>query len=401
MLRFPVTRAVMTVVNLFGFSATAAALDGEDFAARLRAALESGGYMITYESVRVENSEVILDDVVAASARASADMAAALHIGSVIARGVAEAENGGYTAASVVIPPLGLSEGAGNATLGETVVTGLSVPAAASTGAWLQFEEVVTSSLKLSHAGEEYFSIASMTGTQVVNGDTVHIAGSASGFRFALLALPGAQADVLGEYLALDAISGSFRIDASWDMKNGALAMHDLQFMIDHIGVMGGSFEIHGYTPDLAYRVQALDGRFEPADDPEHTQEELLQEELLQEELLMEIGQLRLKEASFYFQDHGIVQPFVDLLAARHGVSTAQMVMDMQMVAEVLLAGIDPVGHDVRYADAVVTFLAAPDAVRISAEPADPVAFASIAEVLTSAPRELPRTLGITIGVND
>lgn len=382
-------RTGLTAVGLLGIPAHACALDGEDFAARLLVAFTHAGYAVTYESVDVENDDVTLKGVVASLPHAvSGGRPGRLEIGSILAQGATQDHAGGYAVGTVVVPRIVAGGGADRAELADTVVTGMSVPATPSVDMLVRFDAVETGPLKAVRKGEQFLSIASMAGSQSHDGNVLAFTASASGLLLETSALPGEVPALLAERLGLRGLSGSFVMEAGWDVENGTFAANDVSVTVDGIGLLGGHLELEGYTRDLA-RVVASFGKADGLDQDARS------------DLLQQLGRLALRRAGVHFQDHGMMRPLIGLVAERTGMSIEQVKRQVQTMATIVLAGVEPEELRDGYADALASFLAEPDAISVAAEPAAPVALADIARMLAAEPHRLPHALGISVGVND
>jgi hypothetical protein len=394
MFTFSTTRALLAGASLLCLPGSAFALDGEDFLGKLSAALQAGGFSIAYDAVSVDGTDLTVKGLSLTGPHASpAETPLKVGVGDMTVTDVREDGQGGYTAGKATFPALKVPLGDFVVTLDAWSVSGLTLPAdpsGISASTTMLYDRAEAGTLRLFMKDREVYSIDSVSGSLFRVEDSLSFTTDASGFKADIADLAGGL-DPVAASLGLDVLKGGFTMNSTWYPTDGSLMLDEFRLDLDKIGVVGASFEIGGYTSQVAAEMRALQGELAQGASTKEQQEAFREA----------FGNLTVTSASVYFQDHGIVKPLLELAGKQHGMSGDEMAKSLEAMVPFALATIQPAALRDSYAAAARDFLAQPDAIRISAEPEKPLMLMEIMLLGGFEAHSLPAALGVSVAVND
>lgn len=393
MFQLPGARALLTGASLLCLSTSAFALDGDDFVRKLSSALEVNGFALAHEAVSIDGADVTVKGLVVTGPHAGPDDKFKVGFGDLTVTDVREDGKGGYTAAKVLFPALRVSLGEFVVTLDSWSVSGLTLPAdpaGISASTTMLYDRAEAGNLRLFRNESEIYSIKSISGSLFRVEDSLRFTTDASGLRMDIASLAGGF-DPVAASLGLDVLKGNFTMNSTWYPIEGDLMMDELRLDLDRIGVVGASFQIGGYTSQVASKLRDLQSELAQGA-PTKEQQEAFKEAF---------GDLVFTAASIYFQDQGIVKPVLELAGKQQGMTGVEMAKSLEAMVPFVLATIQPTELRDSYIAAVRDFLAEPDAFRVSAAPEKPLLLKEIMLVGAIEPHSLPAALGVSIAVND
>ncbi len=111
--------------------------------------------------------------------------------------------------------------------------------------------------------------------------------------------------------------------------------------------------------------------------------------------------QLSFNRAEIAFDDDSLTGKVLEYVAEQQNMSTSDVANQAKAILPFALAQLGDPDLTAKITQAVSTFLDDPQSLRITAAPPAPVPFALIAAGAMSAPKELTKTLGVTVTAND
>jgi hypothetical protein len=325
--------------------------------------------------------------------------------------GVAELPDGSYRADTVTVPDIDAdfaSEPVGHITLKDVRLEGIYLPDTAPVAAdtVLQLVRTIkTGPLVVTREGEQVVSVASMEAASAFNPEpgtgplvdlTSHLAINDITLDLSSIEQddPAAAANI--EALGLTRVNGDISQSMSWSMADGHLVVDKFLFDFDQQGALDLRFDVLGFTPALMDKL----GKAQAATMVEGYDPQSQEAQAAQMMMGMEMLQgLTLAGLSVRYDDASLAGKALDLLASQQGVERAQLVEGLKASLPQMLAGTGVAALNDVVVAPVSAFLDNPQSLEIAVAPASPTTLL----VLTAAaanPAGLLSMLGLTVTAN-
>lgn len=383
----------------------AMALDAEAFVDRIATVYQVMGYDLSFGPATLSGNTIVVDGVTVTIK--GADMEPTTIDTELTFTGVAEYEDGSYSAEALTVPDIDTefaSDPVGRLTLVDIVAEDLWLPPEGDTSAISLLQlmgRMATGPLTVTRDGVEVIKIDSMEAasefTFAEDDDSLEALDSTLYVNniWADLSTVGeddADAGAVIAALGLTTISGNISQISSWSMADGHIVVDEFLFDFADIGALDITADITGFTPNMMDKIYALQAS---GLDPESEQ--------AQARAMMagmEIAQaLSIVSASIRYDDAGLAPKLLDLFAAQSGTDRASFVEGLKAMLPAVVAetGI-PALSDV-VVPPVSSFLDDPKSLEVAVRPASPTSVLVLAAA-ASNPASLIQALGLTVTAN-
>ena len=389
----------------------AMALDAQSFVARVEAIYEPLGYELTFGEATLEGDTILAKGVRIGLGAEPGQAAPWAVTTDITFSGVSELPDGGYRAETVTVPDIDTdfaSDPVGHITLRELRLEGFYLPAGetVSADAVLQLVKAIrTGPLNIQRDGEQVLSVASMEAVSSFNpepgtGPLVNLTSTlaVNDISLDLSSIeqddPAAGANI--KALGLTQLNGDISQSMNWSMADGHLVVDKFLFDFDQVGALDLRFDLLGFTPALMDKL----GKAQAATMVEGYDAESEEAQAAQMMMGMEMLQgVTLAGLSVRYDDASLAGKVLDYFASQQGVERAQLVEGLKASLPQMLAGTPvPALADI-VTNPVSEFLDNPQSLEIAVAPATPTTLL----VLTAAaanPAGLLSMLGLTVTAN-
>ncbi|WP_137150040.1 hypothetical protein [Devosia sp. FKR38] len=387
----------------------ASALEAQAFVDRVAAVYKTIGYDFKFGPATLDGDTVTVQGITIGLVAATPDMKPMTFDTEITFSGVAEYDDGSYTADSVTIPDIDTdfaTDPVGHITLADARIDGLYIPGGETVpaAAVLQMvQSISTGALSVTRDGQEVISIESMeaateftpeqgsaeltdlSSTLAVNGISVDLS---------TVGEEDAQAGAVIEALGLTSISGNITQDLTWSMADGHMVLHSFLLDFADVGSLDIAADLTGLTPavlDQMYAMQAAT----PTEGK--TAEELAQAQMMSSMALMQ--GVSIVSAKVRYDDASLAGKLLDFFAQQSGTDRATFVAGLKAALPAMIAdtGI-PALTDLVYPP-VSTFLDDPQSLEVRVAPPQPTSILVLAAAAAN-PAGLIAALGLAVEAN-
>ncbi|GAA4111315.1 hypothetical protein GGR00_002198 [Aminobacter aganoensis] len=371
----------------------ALAQDATAVAERLKAVLAGQNLALSWTSVSGDASETVLEG--ASIAMAGEDKP--VSVGKVTLGGITE-ENGGYKIETVSTEAYSLTEGTTKVDVSPLTIGNVSLPAEGSTdplASFLMYETANLDNVSVKIGDKQAFQMTNFQAevTPPADGNAMEFTGSAEKFTADLSLVEDPQSKAAIDALGYQNISGDFQLEGTWQPTDGRMALSSYDITVDDAGTLGMTFDLGGYTVDFLKSVQDLQKKM--ADQPEGTDNSAQGLAMLG---LMQ--QLTFNGATVRFDDDSVTNKVLEYVGKQQGMSAKDIANQAKAIVPFLLMELNNPELATQVTAAVTAYLDDPKSIEIAAKPASPVPFALLAASGMSNPKDLPKTLGLTVTAN-
>ncbi|MDB5506189.1 MAG: hypothetical protein JWR75_827 [Devosia sp.] len=394
------TVSLLTSVALLPLPAIAQdAGDADAFLDRVAATFEVLGYTIDFGDATMAGDTITVKGF-SASLAAMPDADPFTTDVELTFEGVAETEDGGYSAEALTVPTIeggdddfayslagiALSDlyfPGGEATMldGIEMVGGAEAGpfAFSNKGTDLITIDSITADSEFGFADDDA-EISSITSTVAVEGITLNLADA-----------PDTEPAVIEAFG--DVVTGSIHQQSSWDLTTGDLAISNFDITADNLATLSGDLSITGYTLAVLETMSKMQ-----EESAGMTPEQMQQQQATAGMALL--AQLGLGGISLRLDDASLTNKVLTLISDMQGAKVDDFTAGLEgMLAAVLPPALgDEFNGEIK--DAVATFLADPQSLYVAIAPATPVNFA-VLMMSAGQPQMLIDMLNVTISAND
>ena len=392
--------ATLTVVQ------PAMALDADAFVDRISTVYAAMGYDLKFGPATLSGDTIVVDGVtvnIEGTGMEPTTLDTELTFS-----GVAEYEDGSYSAESLTVPDIDTefaSDPVGRFTLVDIVAEDLWLPPEGDTSAVALLQlmgRMATGPLTVTRDGVEIIKVDGMEAvtefTFAEDDDSLEALDSTFSVNniWADLSTVGEEEPEAGAVIAalgLTNISGNFSQTASWNLADGNIVLDQFLFDFADIGALDITAELSGFTPDLLDKIYALQASGVDPESEEGQAQAMMAG--------MEIAQaLSIVSASIRHDDAGLTPKLLEMFAAQSGADRASFVEGLKAMLPAIIAesGIPALGDVV--VPPVSAFLDDPKSIEIAVRPASPTSVLVLAAA-ASNPASLIQALGLTVTAND
>lgn len=371
----------------------ALAQDATAVAERLKAVLAAQNLTLSWTSVSGDASEAVLEGTSIAMAGEDKPVS----VGKVTLGGITE-ENGGYKIETLSTEAYSLTEGTTKVDVSPLTIGNVSLPAEGSTdplASFLMYETANLDNVSVKIGDKQAFQMTNFAAevTPPADGNAMEFTGSAEKFTADLSLVEDPQSKAAIDALGYQNISGDFQLAGTWQPTDGRMALSNYDITVDDAGTLGMTFDLGGYTVDFLKSVQDLQKKM--ADQPEGTDNSAQGLAMLG---LMQ--QLTFNGATVRFDDDSVTNKVLEYIGKQQGMSAKDIANQAKAIVPFMLMELNNPELAAQVTAAVTAYLDNPKSLEIAAKPASPVPFALLAASGMSNPKELPKTLGLTVTAN-
>ncbi len=372
--------------------AMAQAIDGDDFATKLTAALGPSDMAIRYGDAEAAGDVVTLTDV-----RLDNGNGDDIDLGTVVFQGVASEDDGGYTAREANFPDIDVTDDDIRFTARDMTLSGIDIPGEADPedpiDGILYYQQARVGPLAVTFQDEPAFSL-NETVIDVArrsDGSGVDTMMRMEGMSANLARVEDPRSRQAIEAMDLDEVTGRMNITAGWDIESGEIDISDYAIDLDDVGRLVLMFSFSGYTPEFAAAMQETQNNLEQnADD-----------EMAGMAMLGLLQQLSFNSASIRFEDSSITRRVLNYVGEQQGVDGEQMAQAVKGMLPLMLAQLQNPDFQRQISEAVSAYLDDPRSLTIETNPEEPVPFMELFAAGSSAPQTLPDVLDLNVRAND
>ena len=373
-------------------SALAQAIDGEDFATKLTAALGPTDMALSYGNAEVSGDVVTLSDVTLDN-RDGED----IEIGAVVFEGVAAEDDGGYTVREAIFPDIDVAEDDIRFTARDMTLSGIDIPGEADPedpiDGILFYQQARIGPLAVTYEDEPAFSLNEtvIDVTRRSDGSGVDTMMRMEGMAANLAQVEDPRSRQVIEAMDLEVVTGRMNITAGWDIESGEIDISDYAIDLDDIGRLVLLFSFSGYTPEFATALQ-------------ETQSNLAEngnDDMAGMAMLGLMQQLTFNSASIRFEDSSITRRVLNYVGEQQGVDGEQMAQAVKGMLPLMLAQLQNPEFQRQISEAVGAYLEDPRSLTIETNPEEPLPFMEIIAAGSAAPQTLPEVLDLEVRAND
>lgn len=383
----------------------AMALDAQTFVDRIAAVYKIGGYDIEFGAATLDGDTLTVDGAKVTLAGMEGET---WNIDTTLTfTGVADAENGGFTAETLTIPDVDTDfseDPVGHVSLVGITATDIYLPPADQVNITALLESVgsvTTGPLKITRDGADFLSIGSIEAVNEFSYDDADALSnivsnfSMNGIWADLNAVSeeDAEAGAVIQALGLTEINGDITQKMSWGMADGHMVIEDFRFDFADIGAINFRADISGLTPAVLDKIYAMQASSAGAS----TEEAQAQQMMVGMELLQA---LTLTGSSLRYDDAGLAPKLLDMFAAQSGADRATFVEGLKAMVPQLVgqAGIPALTDLV--VPAANAFLDDPRSLEVAVRPATPTTLLVLSAAAAN-PAGLVSALGLAVTANE
>ena len=387
-------RKLALTTFLFSLPLNAAfAQDATAVVERLKSVLAGQNLTLAWTSVTGDASEAVLEGT-------SIQMAGEgkpLSIGKLTLSGITE-ENRGFKIETITTEPYSLNEGPTKVEISPLTLGNVSLPATDSTdllASFLMYETANLDNVSVKIGDKQAFQMTNFAAevTPPADGNAMEFTGSAEKFTADLTLVEDPQSKAAIEALGYQNISGDFQMEGTWQPTDGRMALSSYDITVDNAGTLGMTFDLGGYTVEFLKSVQELQKKM--AAQPEGADNSAQGMAMLG---LMQ--QLTFNGATVRFDDDSVTNKVLEYVAKQQNMTAKDIANQAKAIVPFLMMELNNPELSTQVTAAVNAYLDAPKSIEIAAKPASPVPFALLAASGMSNPKDLPKTLGLTVTAN-
>ncbi len=370
-------------------SSSAFAVDGQAFADRLKAVMDSQSTQLSFSGVSTDDDDVILKG---AQITPNGPAAQPVPLGDVRFADVTGSTADGWRAGRVEIADVDQSEDGTRVTVSGIRAEGVQIKGTNDKSASLSpifFEKGQIDGVSVFKDGK---TVASLENGRI---ETLPAAngGYRSNFgvgRFLLDATSMQDGPQPSPLVALGypQLTGDLTGSGAWDPQTGALTLDPLQLEVENAGALSFSYTITGYTPSFIQSLAQLTEQMKASQGANDGAGMAV---------IGLISQLYLRSAELSFTDRSLTNKLLDYYAKQNNQSREQLVDQLVGALPLALSYLQNPDFQAQVTAAVRDFLQNPRMINISIAPPSPVPATQLLGAAMGAPQTLPQILNLTV----
>jgi hypothetical protein len=374
---------------------SAMAQDAAAVGARLKSALSRQGTTLSFDKISGDASKMVIEGATISLTPEPAKIA----LGNITLADIKE-EAGNFVVGSVTLPNYSTTEEGMTLAITGVSITNLRLPPEDTTdpvAGLLMYDTADMQNVSVKVGDKQAFAMDHLhfEVDPPAEGKPMTFSGAADRFSADLSLVNDPNSKKLIEALDLRTANGTFDIAGYWQPSDGRLAIHQYNISVENAGTLGLSFDFGGYTPDFIKSVQELQKAMAAAPEGgDNSTQGLAMLGLMQ--------QLTFHSASIRFDDASLTGKLIDYLAGQQKVKPGDVVNQAKGLLPFLMAQLNDADLTAQVTAAVNAYFDNPKSIEISAEPKNPVPFATImAGAMSQSPKDLVKTLGVSVSANE
>lgn len=379
---------------LLGMAITPASAQSiDDVAARVKSNLTEQGLEIEWKGLSGDLSSMVMQGV----SFKTAGTDSAFEIGDLKLENVSEAD-GNVNVGTISTNAYSRNEGANSFEVSPMVMKDVILFGETSSnpfGGMMYYRSIKLDDITVKNAGKTAFAAKDLSATmsEFATDKPVTMEASVPNFTADLTLVDDPKYKDAIESLGYQTISGSVRMEGSWNAEDGDMNIVKYDTKIDNAGTFGISMRLGGYTTDFIKSMQELQKQMaETAEEEESSAQGMAMLGLMQ--------QLSFNSASIRFTDDSLTNKLLDYFGKQQGVSGKDVANQAKAIVPFGLAQLQNPELTAQASAAVNQFLDNPGSLEISAAPGAPVPFALIMADAMANPTNLTKTLALAVKAN-
>ena len=382
-----------------GFASPALAIDAEDFAAKLNAAYGLLGSRFSYDTATTNGTDVTLGSV-----KQRLPGHGEIELGDLIFEEVSEPGDGSYMVKRLGYSDFSLWRDEAEISISGLELSGIRIPGTPddkTQSQMISYERAKSGPVSVKLKGDQVFSMASFESAMSPQPNNAGYDLKASGDGVVINLDPGlekvgyAKSREIVSELGYGKLRGDLKLELSWERGTGRIHAREYAFDVDDAGRLNMAFDISGYTPQF---IKAI-GRAESA--AASNPEPLAAQQELEAARIRLLQQLTFTSGSIRFDDASLTRKMLATAGRKQGVSGEQMAQGIKFMMPLLLWRVGIPALQQQIAAAASVYLDNPQNIKITANPASPVAVPMIMGAGKSDPRQLVDLLNVQITANE
>jgi hypothetical protein len=392
----PVLRKIAVSLFLVTSSFHAAdALEANAVGDRLKVLMGMQGVDIAWANISQNGAQIVLEG---ATIKLSGTKEDPVALGNVTLDSVSE-ENGGYRVGTVTLPTYALAQKDLKVDISGAVLTGLTLPAEKANDPLadiLMYETADLANVSVRMNDKPLFTMGDLHVeiSAPEDGKPLEFTGKAGNFSADLTAVEDPKAMKLIDGLGYRTLNGTAQMAGSWQPTDGRMTLSQYDISIENAGTLGMTFDLAGYTPDFIKALQDLQKKI--AEQPKGSDDSAQGLAMLG---LMQ--QLTFHGATIRFDDDSLTGKMLAYIAQQQSQKPMDIANQAKAILPFMMAQLNNPEFTKNVTEAVGKYLDDPKSIEIRAAPASPVPFALVMAGAVAAPKELPKTLGVTVVANE
>lgn len=361
-------------------SQTALAVEASAFADRLVETSRLMGVVFSYGSASADGDTITLSDFTI-SVPGEDDIEVP---GDVVFTGVAESEDGAYSAETATIADFEYTDDEDGISVSfvDIAAEGIVLPANPTIDTVIEtgydlYDRISAGPLTVSDdEGNELFAVDLMEVTMEdpTEDGTIVSAYQISGIRGDLSSIEEPEAQEVIEAFGLAQFNASMSGSGTWSPQSGAATIDDISFVVDELGSISMNFAVGGYTEALYSELMKANLKMsEMMEAGIEIEDEHLA--ALSDSMLELMADVTLVDGALRYDDNSLFTKVLDFVGAEQGVDGETFKAGLQFMVPMALAEVTNADFKAMVTNAVNAFIADPQNFTISIEPEEPIAF--------------------------
>ena len=321
----------------------------------------------------------------------------AFPIGKLTLSGVTD-DNGGYKIETISTEAYNATQDGATVDISPMTFGNVRLPAEGATdplASFLMYETANLDNFSVKIGDKQAFQMSQVHAevTPPANGQAMTFTGAAEKFTADLSLVEDPQSKAAIEALGYQNLSGNVKFGGSWQPSDGRMTISQYNIAVDNAGALGMTFDLGGYTLDFLKSVQELQKTMAAQPEGADSSAQGLA-------MLGLMQQLTFHGATVRFDDASITNKVLEYLGKQQGMSAKDVANQAKAIVPFMMMELNNPELTQQVTTAVSAFLDNPKSLEIAAKPGAPVPFALLAASGMSSPKELPKTLGLSVTAN-
>lgn len=379
------TTALASTMFFGLYAQTALAVEPEEFMERFETLLAQQGNSLEFGSIEGNAASFTVTGLTMKGPAGAESVD--IPLGSITINNIDENSNGTYTAETVTVADIDVTQDKSTVKVTGISMAGLELPKPDDSN-FVFYKNFSINTFDVGFEGAQVFKMRDVTFDLDGNPERTQLTGT--------MAIPSIEIDmssmrnnanrkVLSDmgYLELD---GSMGMDMTWDANSGLMNLIDYFIDFKDVGRLTANITIDGYTADLAKQLGQI------SQNANQQAAGMAMMGLLQ--------QLNYVGASIKFEDGSVTHKVLDFQAAKQGTDRASLIGLAKAVLPFSMAQLNKPEFTQKVTAAVGAFLENPQSIEIIAKPSEPVPFFELATTGSAQPQTLIDVLNVDIKAN-
>lgn len=373
---------------------TAFAVDADAVAGRIKALYHEKGGEVTFNNVKAEGDDVILEGTKIKLAAASDNQT---EIGDITLEKVEDTSDGGFIIGKVIIPDQDFTTDTGQ-DKDRVIVKGIlmekvQLPSASASDPldkMVFYDRMAIDQIDVEVPGTSGVALKGIEVTLNAPQKPERV-----DYAWSIASIATTFTDTARNPLAplnMDSFNASLRSNGAWQPQTGDTSLDNFEINAADLGKINITGSMGGYNLAFLQAVQKMQDEMLKADADSHATG-LAALKLSQ--------QLSLQRLTVRFDDESLTKKLLEYFAKKQDSDAETLAMQMQMLVPLLATQLKNPEFAKQLGAAASQYFSDPKSLTISASPDEPVSFAAIAATASADPTKLIQLLKLTVSANN